>query len=147
MRSIQFEKIGYIIAVLAVSTVVLWNGILKFTPTEAFGIQHYIENSFLMSWTYNFWTPQQVAAGLAVIEIPAAILMIVHLFWKKAGIIAGLLLAGTFCVTLSFLFTTPGIVRDFDGLPAINFSLFKDMMGLGISIIVFVRSLQSDNKS
>lgn len=147
MNNVNFEKTGYTVAVLAVTLVVLWNGILKFTPTEAAGIEHYIINSPFMSWMYKVGSLQQVSNFLGMIEIPASILMIVHLFWKKeAGIIAGFLLSMTFLTTLSFLFTTPGMLKSLDGIPATNFSLLKDMMGLGISIMVFGNGLEAYKK-
>ena len=54
----NFSKTGYLFSVSATALVLLWIGILKFTPAESIAIKPYVENSILMSWLYGFASVQ-----------------------------------------------------------------------------------------
>ncbi|MEQ1645406.1 MAG: DUF417 family protein, partial [Pyrinomonadaceae bacterium] len=71
--------------------------------------------------------------------------LLLHFFWKKAGILGGILSVLTFLATLSFLFTTPGVFKNVDGVPVTEFFILKDIMALGISLMVLGRSLPDSN--
>ncbi|MEG2830628.1 MAG: DUF417 family protein, partial [Edwardsiella sp. (in: enterobacteria)] len=52
----------------------------------------------------------------------------------------GLAASVIFLVTLSFMFTTPGVFKVVDGVPVTEFFLFKDLAFLGISLSIAERS-------
>ncbi|MCI0751029.1 MAG: YkgB family protein [Flammeovirgaceae bacterium] len=146
MKKVNFNNLGYIISVSGVIVVLLWIGIFKFTPTEAKAIEPLVKNSFLMSWLYRITSVQGVSNLIGTIEIITAIALSLHFFWKKAGLIGGFLAAGTFLITLSFLATTPGVFSAVDGVPVTEFFILKDIMALGISLLVVGKSLPGDDE-
>lgn len=87
----KLTKIGYTIGVIGTIIILLWIGVLKFTPSEAEAIKPYVENSFLMSWMYKIGTVQQVSVFIGIWEIITAILLIGSFFTRLAGIIGGYL--------------------------------------------------------
>ena len=140
MRKINFHSLGYNIAVLGVVIVLIWIGIFKFTPTEAKAIEPLVRNHFLMSWLYNITSVQGVSNLIGSVEIVAAVFLLLHFFWRKAGVVGGILSAFIFLFTLSFLFTTPGVSKPVDSMPVTDFFILKDIMGLGISLMVIGKS-------
>ncbi len=144
MRKINYQSLGYAISVLGVVIVLIWIGIFKFTPTEAKAIEPLVRNSFLMSWLYDITGVQGVSNIIGSIEIIAAVCLLLHFFWKKAGILGGILCIITFLATLSFLFTTPGVFKTVDGVPVTEFFILKDIMALGISLMVLGKSISSE---
>lgn len=143
MKKINCESLGYILSVAGVAIVLLWIGVFKFSPTEALGIEVYVKNNFLMSWLYKITDLQGGANMIGILEIITGIALLLHFFWKPAGIIAGLFSAITFLVTLTFLFTTPKVNVIVDGFPITDFFVLKDIMALGISLMVFGKSISS----
>ncbi len=141
MKKIDFQSLGYSVSVIGVAMVLLWIGIFKFTPTEAKAIEPLVANSFLMSWLYKITSVQGVSILIGTVEIITAVCLLLHFFWKKAGILGGVLSVLTFLATLSFLFTTPGVFKTVDGVPITEFFILKDVMALGISLMVLGRSL------
>ncbi len=142
MKKLNYESFGYGISVLGLVIVLLWIGIFKFTPTEAKGIESLVKNSFLLSWLYDVTTVQGASNLVGGIEILAAACLFLSFFSKKAGVLGGALSGITFLVTLSFLFTTPGVSRTIDGIPVTEFFILKDIMALGISLLVLGKSLR-----
>lgn len=130
------NKIGYKIAVSGVVVVLLWIGFFKFTPSEAAGIKPYVENHFLMSWMYKVMSVQTVSNIIGLFEMIVAFGLIWSLFNPKMGKIFGWASVVIFGTTLSFLLTTPGINKIVDGVPATDFFVLKDIMALGISLMV-----------
>ncbi|HOI31338.1 MAG: DUF417 family protein [Bacteroidales bacterium] len=141
MKNINFEKIGYRIAVWGVALVLLWIGVFKFTPTEAKAIEPLVISSFLMNWLYKILSLQAVSNLIGALEIITAVCLLLHFVWKKAGIFGGVLSSLTFLVTISFLFTTPNVFNTVDGVPITDFFILKDVMALGISIMVLGKSI------
>ncbi|MFA5833825.1 MAG: DUF417 family protein [Bacteroidota bacterium] len=135
-----FHSFGYFISVIGVATVLIWIGVFKFTPTEARGIEPLVKNSFLMKWMYNYASIEIVSKVVGSIEILTAVCLLLHFFWKKAGMIGGFFAAITFLLTLSFLFTTPGVFSTVDGVLITDFFILKDLMALGISFMVLGKS-------
>lgn len=141
MKKINYQSLGYTISVFGVAIVLLWIGIFKFTPTEAKAIESLVKNSFLMSWMYKITNVQGVSNLIGSMEIITAICLLLSFFWKKAGALGGILSVITFLATLSFLFTTPGVFSTVDGVPITQFFILKDIMALGISLMVLGKSL------
>jgi len=142
MKKTNLHSIGYTISVAGVILILFWIGIFKFTPTEAKGIEPLVRNSFLTSWMYTITSVQGASNIIGAVEIIAAVCLLLHFFGKKAGIIGGILSIITFLVTLSFIFTTPGSWKIVDNIPVTQFFILKDLMALGISVMVLGRSLE-----
>ncbi|MDP2068923.1 MAG: DUF417 family protein [Lutibacter sp.] len=142
MKKDNFQSLGYTLAVFGVAIILLWIGIFKFTPTEAKAIEGLVKNSFIVSWLYKITTVQGASNIIGSIEIVAAVCLLLSFFWKKAGVLGGILSIITFLVTLSFLFTTPGVFSIVDGVPVTEFFILKDIMALGISMMVLGKSIQ-----
>lgn len=145
MKKINYQSLGYTVSVLGLAMLLLWIGIFKFTPTEAKAIEPLVVNSFLMSWLYKIASVQGVSIIIGSIEIITAVCLLLHFFVKKAGIVGGMLSGLTFLATLSFLFTTPGVFKTVDGVPITEFFVLKDVLALGISLMVLGRSLPDSN--
>lgn len=145
MKNLDFEKLGYRISVFGVAIVLLWIGIFKFTTTEAKAIEPLVSNSFLMSWLYKILSLQGVSNLIGGVEIITAICLVLHFVWRKVGIVGGILPTMTFLATLSFLFTTPNVFNTVDGVPITEFFILKDVMALGISLMVWGKSISNKN--
>lgn len=115
-----------------------WIGAMKFTTYEAEGISGLVSNSLLMSWAYELFSVEQLAALLGVTELAVAALIAVRPFFPKLSALGSGLAVGMFLTTLSFLFTTPGVVEPSLGFPGISVVpgqfLLKDLVLLGAAI-------------
>ena len=136
----NFQKVGYIISVLGVATILIWIGIFKFTPTEAKEIKPMIANSPLMSWLYLICSDNATSRLIGIIEILTGILLIISLIVPKVGLVSGTMSLLTFILTLSFLFSTPGAFQKIDGIWLPDAFILKDLMALGISLMVLGKS-------
>src|SRR5271156_1985208 len=85
-------------------------GIQKFTPQSAQGIALYISNSPFVSWLSIFGVRGE-ADLLGVIELTTAALFAAGAFIPILSAIGSLTGVGTFLITWSFFFTTPGVVK------------------------------------
>lgn len=129
----KLARLGYYISLLGIVLIMLWIGVFKFTPTEAAGIKPLVENHFLLFWLYDVLNVQQVSNLFGVIEIITGLLLLFSLKFDVLRPLAAFCLIATFVITLSFLFTTPGIWKIVDGVPSTDFFILKDipMLGLG----------------
>ena len=129
----RLARLGYCISLLGIVLIMLWIGIFKFTPTEAAGIKPLVENHFLLFWLYDVLSVQHVSDLFGVIEIVTGLLLLFSVRYDALRPLAALCLIATFVITLSFLFTTPGIWKIVDGVPSTDFFILKDlpMLGLG----------------
>jgi uncharacterized membrane protein YkgB len=136
----NFSKTGYAFGVSATAFVLLWIGILKFTPAESLAIKPYVENSFLLNWLYAFASVQMTSNLIGIFEIVTAILLIGSLLKPAIGRFAGYAAVVVFITTLTFLFTTPGIWKLSSGVPVTDFFVVKDLAFLAIALQVLGRS-------
>lgn len=127
---------GYYISLFGAALILLWIGIFKFTPTEANAIKPLIENHFLTFFVYNFVSIQAVSNAIGVIEIIIALLLIFSVKFASLKRLAGFGMIATFLVTLSYLFTTPGVWKVVDGVPVTDFFILKDLMLLGFGFMI-----------
>jgi uncharacterized membrane protein YkgB len=74
---------------------------------------------------------QGISNSIGIIEIITALLMIAGIKNDTIGNIGYGLGALTFMVTLSFLFTTPGMFKTVDGMLVANGFLLKDIILAG----------------
>lgn len=130
------KKIGFYVSYLGTFLILLWIGIFKFTPTEAEAIRPLVENHPLMSWTYHFFSEQAVSGIIGAVEILTAFLLLLGLRWRTLRMVGGLFVIVTFLITISFLFTTPGVWKMVDGVPVTDFFVLKDLAMLGFGGII-----------
>jgi len=120
-------------------------GMQKFTPQSAHGIALYISNSPFISWLSIFGVRGE-ADLLGVIELTIAALLVAGAFSPIASAVGALMGVGTFCITWSFFFTTPNVVKwSFSTDPmAWNLTgefLFKDIVLLCVCVVLFLASV------
>ena len=84
-------------------------GIQKFTPQSADGIALYISNSPFVSWLSIFGIRGE-AYLLGIIELSTASLLAAGAFIPILSAFGSLMGIGTFAITWSFFFSTPGVV-------------------------------------
>src|SRR6516225_6030621 len=85
-------------------------GIQKFTPQSADGIALYISNSPFVSWLSIFGIRGE-AYLLGIIELTTAALLAAGAFIPILSALGSLMGIGTFAITWSFFFSTPGVVK------------------------------------
>lgn len=143
IQSISENFIRYALVI-----VFLWFGALKFTAYEANAIAGLAINSPMLAWLHNYLGVQGFSNLIGFVEISAALLLMANHYRAVLGVIGGLMASLTFLVTLSFMFTTPGIVEvNAGGFPIISVMpgqfLFKDLVLLAVSVWLTATSLQS----
>lgn len=123
-------------------------GIQKFTPQSASGIVQYISNSPLVGWLSVFGVRGE-ANLLGVTELTTAALLAVGAFNPLVSAIGAAMGVGTFFITWSFFFTTPGIVKWSLSSDPIAWNLtgeflFKDVVLLCVCLVLLVASLSRE---
>jgi uncharacterized membrane protein YkgB len=93
---------------LSLVVIYFWFGGMKFTEYEAQGLVPLVSNSPLVGWFYDLLSVRGFSAFLGVIELSIGLLVLVGLFNPAISVLGGLLSAGLFVTTLSFMATTPG---------------------------------------
>ncbi|WP_284464529.1 DUF417 family protein [Chryseobacterium sp.] len=129
-------KLGYYISLFGAALILLWIGIFKFTPTEAAAIKPLVENHFLTFFVYKIMSVQAVSNLIGTIEIIIALLLLFSAKFAWLRKYAGIGMIVTFLVTLSYLFTTPGMWKVVDGVPVTDFFILKDLMLLGFGLMI-----------
>src|SRR6188472_1846694 len=107
-----FERVGG--GVLRYGLVLLLVGIgaLKFTEAEALAIQSWVAHSPFLGWLYAITSVQGASNLIGAVEITIGILLAVHRWFPRLSAIGSVGASITFCITLSFLFTTPDLSPD-----------------------------------
>jgi uncharacterized membrane protein YkgB len=131
------ERIGAGVSRYGLVAILLLIGGLKFTHSEAQGIQPLVSHSPLMSWMYSALSLQAVSNLIGLIEISIAFLMALRPLSPRASFIGSVGAVITFIITLSFLITTPGAFEPGYWYPRLGGTgqfLIKDLALLGASI-------------
>lgn len=128
--------------------VIAWIGAMKFTAYEAEGISGLVANSPLMGWVYEVVNMRQFSVVLGIVELAIAGLIALGSYRATLGVVGSLAAVGMFATTLSFMFTTPGVVEaSAGGFPAISAMpgqfLVKDAVLLAVSVWLLASSLQA----
>ena len=131
----------------ALIVVFLWFGALKFTDYEASGIAPLVMNSPLVMWLNGLLGIAGTAHFLGVFEMATGLLIASGRWQPRLAVIGGAMAMLTFLVTLSFLFSTPGVVQSGHDNPlALSATpgqfLLKDLVLLGVSFWVMVAAWQ-----
>jgi uncharacterized membrane protein YkgB len=118
--------------------VLLWIGGMKFTAYEAEGISGFVSNSPLMFWAYQLFSKGQFSVILGSVELLTAVLIAVRPFSARLSAVGSALAVGMFLTTLTFLFSTPGVIETSLGFPALSVLpgqfLIKDVVLLGAAL-------------
>ncbi|OBH04636.1 DUF417 family protein [Mycobacterium sp. E1747] len=127
---------GQLISRYGLVIVLAWIGFGKYVKMESPVL---IEHSPLMSWIYDVLTVTTVAYLLGTMEIAAAVLIALRPVWPRASAVGSALAVVLFLGTLSFLFTTPGVVASHaDGIPVLSALpgqfLLKDLVLIGVAL-------------
>jgi uncharacterized membrane protein YkgB len=120
-------------------------GIQKFTPQSAQGIALYISNSPFVSWLSVFGIRGE-ADLLGIIELTTGALLAAGAFIPILSALGSLIGIGTFAITWSFFFSTPGVVEWSVSTDPIAWNLtgeflFKDVVLLCVCVVLFLASL------
>jgi uncharacterized membrane protein YkgB len=141
----HITAVGTAIVRYGLVVVIAWIGMMKFTASEAVRISQFTSHSPFMGWLNGFLSIRVQSDGIGVIEILAAVLIVLNVVSPRFGAVGGALGVLLFVVTLSFLFTTPGIgdaaAGGFPALSRLGEFLLKDLVLLGGSILVLGQSL------
>jgi uncharacterized membrane protein YkgB len=117
----------------------MW-GAFKFAAFEAEAIRPLVENSPLLGWLYGPLSVRGTSALFGVFEVTTALLIASRPWLPRVSGYASLAAAGMFVVTLSFLFTTPGVLEPTN--PFGGF-LMKDLMLLGAALFTASEALRA----
>ncbi|HSU97114.1 MAG TPA: DUF417 family protein [Gemmatimonadaceae bacterium] len=119
---------------------VTWGG-AKFTAFEAEAIRPLIAHSPFMSWLYPALGLRGASALLGVFEVTAGLLIATRRWFPRVSGYASLAASGMFVVTLSFLFTTPGVLASTNPMGGF---LMKDIMLLGAALYTSAEAFSAD---
>jgi uncharacterized membrane protein YkgB len=127
---------GQLISRYGLVVVLAWIGFGKYVKMES---RVLIEHSPLMSWIYDVVSVTTVARGLGTMEIVAALLIALRPVWPRVSAAGSALAVVLFLGTVSFLFTTPGVVATHTaGLPVLSALpgqfLLKDLVLIGVAV-------------
>ena len=120
-------------------------GIQKFTPQSAHGIVLYISNSPVVSWLSVFGVRGE-ADLLGITELTIAVLLALGSFIPALSALGSLMGGGTFIITWSFFFSTPGVVKWSVSTDPIAWNLtgeflYKDIVLLCVCLVLLLASL------
>ncbi|MGY2257966.1 YkgB family protein [Pseudomonas sp. SDO55104_S430] len=143
----RINRIGEFATFAALAIIYLWFGGMKFTLYEANGISGFVSHSPLLSWMYGFMSINGFSYFLGVLEIAIGLLIAARCLSPKLSLVGGVLSAGLFITTLSFMLSTPLVFEPALGFPAITVVpgqfLLKDVGLLAASIVVIGNSLSA----
>jgi|SRR5882724_11401523 len=124
----RLEGLGTIVLRYSLVLFFVGFGLFKFTPQEAAGVQPMIANSPALFWIYRLFDVRHGSDFIGIIEIAFGVLMAMRPFQPKLSAIGSLGTAFALCITLSFLFTTPGLEASDQGF------IMKDLTLLGAAL-------------
>jgi uncharacterized membrane protein YkgB len=132
----MLTDVGRIVSRYGLVVVLAWIGFGKYVKMEA---RVLIEHSPFLSWTLHVFSFHTVAWGLGTMEIVAAVLIAARPWWPKASAVGSALAVILFVGTLSFLFTTPGVIATHaEGIPVLSAQpgqfLLKDLVLIGVAL-------------
>jgi len=132
----SLTRSGQLISRYGLVVVLAWIGYGKYVKMES---RVLIEHSPFMSWIYDVFSVTTVARGRGTMEIVAALLIALRPVWPRASAAGSALAVLLFVGTLSFLFTTPGVVASHaGGLPVLSALpgqfLLKDLVLIGVAV-------------
>jgi uncharacterized membrane protein YkgB len=145
----NLTRCGQLISRYGLVVVLAWIGFGKYVKMES---RVLIEHSPLMSWIYDVFSITTVARGLGTMEIVAALLIALRPVWPRVSAVGSALAVLLFLGTISFLFTTPGVVSTHAaGLPVLSALpgqfLLKDLVLIGVALWTLGESLEAVHRN
>lgn len=127
---------GQLLGRYGLVVVLAWIGVGKYVKMES---RVLIQHSPVMSWLYDLFSVTFVARALGTMEIVAAVLIALRPWWPRGSAAGSALAVVLFLGTLSFLFTTPGVVAfHAHGIPVLSALpgqfLLKDLVLLAVAL-------------
>ena len=147
--SVVLTRAGEHVSRYGLVVVLAWIGFGKYLKMDS---RVLIEHSPLMSWIFDYLSAATVSRTLGTMEIVAALLIAVRPWWPRASVIGSAMAIVLFMGTLSFLFTTPGLIAGYAaGVPVLTANpgqfLLKDLVLIGVSIWALGDSLRGSARS
>lgn len=134
----QLERAGAIVLRYGLALILLWIGGLKFTMYEAKGIEPLVMNSPFLAWAYHAFGLVGVARLLGVVEIIVGLLVLLRSVNARLSALGSMAAALMFLITLSLLFSTPGVIAPGYSFPVLSANVgqfvIKDLVLLGAAI-------------
>ncbi|HUM13128.1 MAG TPA: DUF417 family protein [Myxococcaceae bacterium] len=135
----RFETAARWVARGGLIAILLVFGLFKFTAEEAAAIKGMAEHSPFLGWLYGITSTQGASNVIGVTELLIATLLAAHRWLPRAAAAGGIWAAGMFVITLSFLVTTPGVLKD----PSAFGFLIKDVFLFGAALTAAAESLRA----
>ena len=136
-----FELLGGAILRYALVLFLVGFGLAKFTEAEASMIQPWVASSPFLGWLYAVTSVRGASDLIGVVEVTLGGLLAIRRWWPRLSVIGSLGAMFTFLITLSFLFTTPGLSPDTQGF------LMKDVILLGAAAWTASDSLRAAERT
>src|SRR5512144_1969849 len=131
-RIARLDEVGHAVLRYSVVFLLVFFGAAKFTPGEAAAIEPLVSHSPVLSWLPAVIGLRGASDLIGVVEIATGLAIAARRFAPAISAVGSLAASGTFLVTVSFLFTTPGALSPMN--PAFGF-LVKDLVLLGASLV------------
>ena len=145
----KFETFGIKCLFIALAIVYIWIGAMKFTAYEANGIAPLVSNSPLLGWLYDAMSVRTFSSLLGVLEILVGFRPRCFVSAKLSAVGAALSCI-LFLTTISFMFSTPGVIEPSLGFPALSAFpgqfLSKDLVLLAASVFALGESLKDGSQ-
>ena len=137
------SRLGNWASTAAIAVIFLWFGCMKFIPFEAESLQPIIANNPLISWLYMLFGVAGGARFLGVFEIATGLLVAGRVISPKLSALGGAMGVWSFLLTVSCLFTTPGVIQPNSviGLGPVGSFLIKDIVLLSVCLWIVGASL------
>ncbi|MBA3658797.1 MAG: DUF417 family protein [Gemmatimonadales bacterium] len=116
-RGGSLERLGGNILRYGLVAVLLLVGALKFTEYETMGIKPLVENSPLTAWAVAAFGLKTLSALIGTIEIVLGLMIAMRSINPKVSAIGSMGAIVMFLITLTFVFTTPGVWQPGYGFP------------------------------
>jgi reactive chlorine resistance protein C len=130
----KFTSLGENISRFGLVAILLMFGLYKFTATEAEAIKPMIDNSFLFNWMNSLFDIRVISKIIGVVEIIAAIGIGSRFYNPHIAFYGSILGSCIFFITLTFLFTTPGLIAKSEWLWLPDGFIIKDLVLLGFCL-------------
>lgn len=135
---VDLEMVGGMVLRYGLVLILVWVGGLKFTDYEAKGIEPLVANSPFLSWAYHAFGLQGISRLLGITEIVLGLLIAMRPVNARVSSYGSLGAGLMFVITLSLLFTTPGVIAPGYTFPVLSADvgqfLAKDLILLGAAI-------------
>ena len=142
-RYVLTANSGALLVTYALALIFVWFGLLKFTQYEAAGVAPLVMNSPFVAWWHSLFGIAGTSRMLGIYEILTGLLIALRPFQPRAAAIGGAMATICFLVTVSFMFSTPGVVQPgFDNPLALSAFpgqfLLKDVVLLAVSVSILL---------